>query len=116
MRIGRRWFMGLLPGAAAAQTNLSVSSEKGVTATFTLTRDTPGRVHSAERGSLIYLDKGQPVNGECPACGAMAPKWKPYPIGIDAATMKELLKTHDRVECAHCHCVFGMDAEADDAR
>jgi hypothetical protein len=34
----RRWFMGLLPGAAAAQ---SVSSDKGVVATFTLTRDTP---------------------------------------------------------------------------
>jgi hypothetical protein len=112
----RRWFFGLLPAAAAAQTTFN-----GATTAPVIVRDVPARVISAERGAIFALDLGKPANGECPACGAMAQKYVKskgrccagglcYPEDPPCDPDSKLIR------CAHCSNAFWQDAEADDVR
>ena len=99
----RRWLLGLLPAAAAAQ----------------VTQDEIRVWLSKFPQTTVPPSAGgypKPANGECPVCHTMAPPFKPIEIGVNAVTWEPMHLTHDRVECAHCRCVFGMDAEADDER
>jgi hypothetical protein len=66
----------------------------------------------------------KPRNGQCPCCGTQAPPFRPEPptmcgdtiIFMEDGTLSSLcdkrhLQKRTQVECAHCRCVFGQDAE-----
>jgi hypothetical protein len=63
MRIGRRWFMGLLPGAAAAQTKAYMENDGKIVCTpmETMRDDAEVSPNGMRR----------PKNGTCPVCATV---------------------------------------------
>jgi hypothetical protein len=109
MKLSRRWFFGLLPGAAVAQT---VMRDEGYVEGFTVCASVNG--------------KCKPANGECPVCHTMAPPYKPTVEDMQAmfgpcapsggltvcrAWTKDDLPKSREVVCSHCRVKFEQDAE-----
>ena len=61
------------------------------------------------------LGKHHPVNGKCPVCGTMAPRWK-RPIGMGMDGDVPIGPVTKVVRCPRCNAAFWQDAEKGDKK